>query len=158
MAFNGRCTADVLNSFIIDEVKTAFDGVKDSSFITGNNTTYHRLNGCVLWYKQLGEDGLPSNYPTLSANQMLQGQFDFMPAELLVVVGFQLDAIKRKLPRIEIIRFGPGRRIEFVIEVLQVAGPQVMPMPTAPAVPRPRRVKVALKNGFEQKAFGSGSE
>lgn len=158
LVFNGRCAADVLNTFVIAEAQQEFDGVKGSEFIEKNNTTYHSLNGCVLWYKQLGEDHLPSNIPTLTADQMMQALFDFMPQQLLIVVGFELDATKRKIKSIELMRFGAGKRLEFVIEIaeVEVAAPLVMPKTARPAATR--RTKIEIRNGFEQKAFGSGSE
>lgn len=158
LAFNGRCSADVLNSFVIDEAKGDFDGVKRSEFFEKNNTTYHSLNGCVLWYKQLGEDRLPSNIPTQTAEQMMQGHFDFIPDQLLIVVGFELDEMKQKLKSVELMRFGPGRRLEFVIELAEVPvqTPIIMPRTAKPAAAR--RTKIEIRNGFEQKSFGSGNE
>ncbi len=149
----------MLNAFVIAEAREQFDGVRNSDFIERNNTTYHQLNGCILWYKQLGADHLPSNIPTLSVEQMMQGQFDFMPEDLLVVLGFELDTLKKKLKKVEIMRFGPGRRLEFVIEIAQVpAETRVVEMPGQPVSPRVRRTKVAIRNGFEQKAFGTGKD
>lgn len=158
LAFNGRCLADVINAFVIDEAREEFDGVRNSEFVAKNNTTYHLLNGCVLWYKQLGEDHLPSNIPTMTADQMMQGQFDFMPNQLLMVVGFELDEMKSKLKTVELLRFGPGQRLEFVIEIaeVEVAPPIVMPKTAKPAATR--RTKIEIRNGIEQKAFGAGSE
>jgi hypothetical protein len=159
LAFTARCGADVLNSFVIDEARKEFEGVRESVFVDRNNTTYHQLNGCILWYKQLGSDHLPSNIPTLTAEQMMQGQFDFMPNQLLVVVGFELDLFKKKLKSVEIMRFGPGQRLEFTIEIVQVpVETRVVEMPGKPATPKVRRTKVAIRNGFEQKAFGTGEE
>ena len=156
MAFNGRCTADVTNAFVIDEVRKEFDGVSDSSFLPINNTTYHVLNGCVLWYKQLGDDDLPSNIPTTNAEEMMQGQFEFMPDRLLVVVGFKPDALRQKIEKIEILRFGPSSRLEYVIEVLRVEIPAIS-FPAEKNRER-RRTKVELRNGLEQKSLAVGSE
>ncbi len=160
LALGGRCQADLVNAFILAEARKEFDGVKGSEFVDRNNTTYHSLNGCVLWYKQLNEDRMPSNIPTLSADQMMQGQFDFMPNKLLMVVGFELDTFKSKLKSVDLMRFGPGRRVEFVIELAEVeVQPRVVQMPPKgqPAT-APRRTRIALRNGFEQKAFVSGNE
>ena len=156
VAFNGRCTADVTNAFIIDELRKEFDGVPDSSFLPINNTTYHALNGCVLWYKQLGDDDLPSNIPTSTAEEMMQGQFEFMPDRLLVVVGFKPDALRQRLEKIEILRFGPSSRLEYVIEVLRVEVPAIS-FPAEKNRER-RRTKVELRNGFEQKSLTAGNE
>jgi hypothetical protein len=159
MVFNGRCAADVLNAFVIAEARTEFESIQGSQFIEKNNTTYHSLNGCVLWYKQLGEDHLPSNIPTMTVDQMMQGQFEFMPDQLLMVVGFELDAVKQKLKTVELMRFGPGKRLEFVIEIAKVqVAPRVVRMPDATKPMQARRTKIELRNGFEQKSFGSGSE
>jgi hypothetical protein len=159
LTFGGRCQSDVLNAFILAEARREFDGVKSSEFVDRNNTTYHSLNGCVLWYKQLNEDRMPSNIPTLSVDQMMQGQFDFMPNKLLMVVGFELDAFKSKLKSVDLMRFGPGRRIDFIIELAEVeVQPRVVQMlPKSQPAPR-RRTKIALRNGFEQKALVSGNE
>jgi hypothetical protein len=67
LPWNARITANVLNGYVIDEARRRFDGVRGSEFLNTNGTTYHLFNGCVLWYKQLGEDGFPSNYPTETA-------------------------------------------------------------------------------------------
>jgi hypothetical protein len=159
LMFNGRCAADVLNAFVIGEARDEFESVRGSTFIEKNNTTYHALNGCILWYKQLGEDHLPSNLPTMTIDQMMQGQFDFMPNQLLMVVGFELDEMKRGLKTVELMRFGPGRRLEFVIEIAKVqVVPRVVRMPNTAKPAAVRRTKIELRNGFEQKAFGSGSE
>ncbi len=158
LAFNGRCSADVLNSFVIDEAKGDFDGVKGSDFFEKNNTTYHSLNGCVLWYKQLGDNRLPSNIPTMTAEQMMQGQFDFMPDQLLLVVGFELDEMKQKLKSVELMRFGPAKRLEFVIVLAEVPVQTPVIMPKTAKTAAHRRTKIEIRNGFEQKAFGSGSE
>jgi hypothetical protein len=159
LAFGGRCQSDVLNAFVIFEARKEFDGVKDSEFVDRNNTTYHSLNGCVLWYKQLNEDRRPSNIPTLAIDQMMQGQFDFMPNKLLMVVGFELDAFKSQLKSVDLMRFGPGHRIEFIIELTEVeVQPRVMQMVPKGEPAVPRRTKIALRNGFEQKALVSRNE
>jgi len=89
----------------------------------------------------------------------MQGQFDFMPNQLLMVVGFELDEMKRGLKTVELMRFGPGRRLEFVIEIAKVqVVPRVVRMPNTAKPAAVRRTKIELRNGFEQKAFGSGSE
>ena len=159
LVFGGRCQADVLNAFILAEARREFDGVKGSEFVDRNNTTYHSLNGCVLWYKQLNEDRMPSNIPTLAVDQMMQGQFDFMPTKLLMVVGFELDTFKSNLKSVDLMRFGPGRRIEFVIELAEIeVQPRVVQMQPKNQPVAPRRTKIALRNGFEQKALVSGNE
>jgi hypothetical protein len=159
LAFGSRCQSDVLNAFILAEARRELESVKGSDFVDRNNTTYHSLNGCVLWYKQLSEGRMPSNIPTLSVDQMMQGQFDFMPNKLLMVVGFELDALKGKLKSVDLMRFGPGRRIDFIIELAEIeVQPRVVQMSPTSESATPRRTKIALRNGFEQKALVSGNE
>src|ERR1700731_2213763 len=57
LPWNQRVFADVLNSYVIDAARRAFEGKPNSRFVEENNTTYHLLNGCALWYKKLGTDG-----------------------------------------------------------------------------------------------------
>jgi hypothetical protein len=159
LAFNARCTADVLNSFIIAEAESVFDGVKGSEFLPINNTTYHLLNGCVLWYKQLNSEDLPSNIPTPTVEEMMQGRFEFMPNQLLLVVGFKLDALKHSLVRIDLMRFGAGQRAEFLIELTKVtAPPSVLKMPPYEKTAPRRRTKIEIRAGFEQKRLRVESE
>ncbi len=160
LTFNGRCAADVLNAFIIAEARLQFEGVKTSLFIDRNNTTFHSLNGCVLWYKQLGADDLPSNIPTPTAEELMQGHFSFVPNELLLVVGFKLDSLKKKVQSVEMMRFGVGRRVEFLIAITEVSTQErviTMPNKLEPQRTR-RRTRIEIRNGFEQKAFGSTDE
>jgi hypothetical protein len=81
-----------------------------------------------------------------------------MPNQLLVVVGFRLDGLKQTLQTLEIIRFGPARRIEFVIEISKVVVvDRVVALP--PKTPAARqRTKIEIRNGFEQKSLQSTSE
>ncbi len=152
LAFNGRCAADVMNSLVIATAQKEFDGVAESDFWLGNNTTYHVIKDCVLWYKQLNEDHLPSNYPTPAAREMMQGRFDFMPDRILLVLGFELDPFKKRITRVEIQRFGHGQQLQFVIEITKSAAPiSVMPATTATAAKTRVRRKVVLRKGFEQK-------
>jgi hypothetical protein len=150
----------VLNAFALDELRNTFDRVGNSQFLERNNTTYHTLNGCVLWYKQLGDDSLPSNIPTPTAEEMMQGHFSFMPDQLLIVVGFKLDGLKQTLQAVEILRFGPAKRLEFVIEIAEVpVVTHVVTLPArSPAAARRQRTKIEIRNGFEQKSFSSTSE
>ena len=83
LPWNPRVFADVLNSYVIDGARRAFEGKPNSRFVEENNTTYHLLNGCALWYKKLGSDGLPSNYPTETALDLMQGAFPFAPEKPL---------------------------------------------------------------------------
>ncbi len=75
LPLNARAVANNLNSYVLDEAKRSFDGVSNSRFEERNGTVLHHLNGCTLWYKQLGDDGLPSNYPTETAKELMQGHF-----------------------------------------------------------------------------------
>lgn len=68
LPLNARTIANNINCYVIDEAKKAFDGASNSRFEERNGTTYHYINGCAIWYKQLGSDGLPSNYPTETAS------------------------------------------------------------------------------------------
>src|SRR5664280_2772440 len=131
LPFDPRAIACVLNSYVIDEARRKFEGVRDSRFMPANGTTYHFLNGCVLWYKQLGADGLPSNYPTDTAIEMMQGSFPWMPQKILLVVGFEIDDTCHKLKTVVIQRFNSIGKVQFYIEILPVvSNARVLAMPT----------------------------
>jgi hypothetical protein len=73
-------------------------------------------------------------------------------------VGFELDEMKQKLKSVELMRFGPAKRLEFVIVLAEVPVQTPVIMPKTAKTAAPRRTKIEIRNGFEQKAFGSGSE
>jgi hypothetical protein len=151
LPLNTRAIASALNCYVLDEARRLFDGVRNSKFIETNGTTYHLLDGCVLWYKQLGPDGMPSNYPTETADSMMQGNFPFMPQRVLLVVGFQLDATLQGIKSVVIQRFNAARRLQFYIELEQVlAKPRVLKMPTIAATVK-AKTRVKIKRGPEQK-------
>ncbi len=151
LCWNARTIANVLNCNVIDEARRLFQGVRNSSFYAANGTTYHLLNDCVLWYKQLGDDGLPSNYPTSTALEMMQGTFSFMPQRVLLVVGFQLDEAIQKVRQVVIQRFSMSGQMQFYIELEKiVTKPHVIQMPSHDT-PAGTRTRVKVKRGPEQK-------
>ncbi len=147
-----------MNSFVIDEARKAFDGHGGSKFLEANGTTYHLLNECVLWYKQLGTDGLPSNYPTDTAQVLMQGSFPFLPKRFLLVVGFRLDEAMQKVKRVEIQRFNGIGEMQFYIELEKTVSPaRVITMPHG--VPAAKaKSRVTIKRGPEHKELISGDE
>lgn len=153
LPFNERTEANILNCYILDEAQRLFDGVRGSRFVKRNGTTYHLLNGCVLWYKQLGLDGLPSNFPTYTAQEMMQGSFPFMPKQVLLVVGFQLDAAHQGIRTVEIQRFTASKQMQFCITLEEVM-PQtkVVRMPAQQQEER-TKTRVRIKLGPEQTAL-----
>jgi hypothetical protein len=158
LPFNARTIATVMNSYIIDEARKAFDGQSGSKFLETNGTTYHLLNGCVLWYKQLGTDGLPSNYPTDTAQVLMQGSFPFLPTRVLLVVGFRLDEAMQKVERVEIQRFNSIGEMQFYIELEKTVSPtRVITMPQGASATK-AKTRVAIKRGPEQKELISGDE
>jgi hypothetical protein len=151
LPFHPRAVACVLNSYVIDEARRKFEGVRDSRFMSTNGTTYHFLKGCVLWYKQLGPDGLPSNYPTDTAIEMMQGSFPWMPQKVLLVVGFEIDDTCQRLLSVVIQRFNSAGRVQFYIEILPVVSKaRILAMPTV-AAQEGQKVRVRIKRGPEQK-------
>jgi hypothetical protein len=158
LPMNARTIANVLNCYVIDEARRAFDGDSRSRFIDANNTTYQILGECALWYKQLGEDGLPSNYPTDAALEMMQGSFAFAPQKFLLVVGIEVDATMRKIERVEIQRYSAAGKMQFYIELEKVESrPRVLNMPSTDQVARARS-RVTIKRGPEQTEIASGKE
>jgi len=158
LPWNARTAATVINSFIIDGARKAFDGQSGSKFLETNGTTYHLLNDCVLWYKQLGTDGLPSNYPTDTAQVMMQGSFPFLPKRFLLVVGFRFDEAMQKVEKVEIQRFNSIGEMQFYIGLEKtVSSTRVITMP--PGIPATKpKTRVAIKRGPEQKELISGDE
>lgn len=151
--YTANAHASSLNSFVLAEAKKAFDGVKGSIFIGKNGTTYHQMSRCWIWYKQLGDDDEPSNYPTDTALSMEQGELPF-PGEdshFLVVLGFGLDATRQKLRTVRLLRRCANRHNNYYIEIEQVqaTGSKIVAMPQA--TPEPKRARVVLRKGPEQK-------
>jgi hypothetical protein len=91
--------------------------MRSSEFFDTNGTTYHLFNECVLCYKQLGEDGFPSNYPTETANEMMQGSFAFAPKRPVLVLGFKVDQTLHSIQRVMIQRFNSIGKLRFYIEL-----------------------------------------
>lgn len=116
-----RATADVLNSYVLDEAKRRFEGVRGSDFFPKNGTTYQTFRGAVFWYKQLGVDGLPSNYPTPTAEEMMQGTFPFARQKPLLVLGFKVDETMQNIKSVVIQRFNSLGKLRYFIELEKVA-------------------------------------
>jgi hypothetical protein len=152
LPFNPRITANVLNGYVIHEAQKRFDGVRGSEFFPANGTTYHLFNGCVLWYKQLGEDGLPSNYPTESAVEMMQGHFSFAPQRPILVLGFQVDEAMQSLTRVVIQRFRSTGRVKFYVELEKIVSrPRVVEMPVQTHDALATRTRIRIKRGPEDR-------
>ena len=152
LPWNPRTVANVLNSYVLDEARRQFAGVKNSRFFDANGTSYHLLNGCALWYKQLGVDGFPSNYPTDLALEMMQGRFSFMPQRILLVVGFQVDDAMQAIKSVVIQRFHSVRQLKFYIELEKVtAKSRVIEMPSHSTVATGTKTRIRIKRGPEQK-------
>lgn len=157
LPFNPRTVASVLNSYVLDEARRLFADIRNSQFEDANGTTYHHLNGCVLWYKQLDEDGFPSNYPTCTALQMMQGTFPFMPQKVLLVVGFQLDQALQNIKSVVIQRYTSGNRLKFYIELEKVTPrSRVIEMPSHAVDAIGTKTRVRIKRGPEQKELLGG--
>jgi len=152
VTFPPRTTANIMNSLVIDEARKQFCGVRGSQFLDANQTTYHLLNGCALWYKQLGSDGFPSNYPTDLAQELMQGTFPFAPQRLLLVLGFQFDEALQSLKKVVIQRFMSAGFCKFYIELEKVTPKaQVIEMPSQMhAATLGTRTRVRIKRGPEQ--------
>ena len=158
LPLNPRTTANMLNCYVIDEARRAFDRDSRSRFIDANGTTYQILGECVLWYKQLGDDGLPSNYPTDAALEMMQGSFPFAPHKYLLVVGIQVDATMQKVERVEIQRYTAAGKIQFYIELEKAERRgRVLGMPSAEPAAKSRS-RVTIKRGPEQTEIASGEK
>jgi hypothetical protein len=155
---NRGLKANVINSYVLDEARRAFEGHGDSRFLDANGTTYHLLEGCALWYKQLTSDGLPSNYPTDTALEMMQGSFPFAPKNLLLVVGFRFNETMQNVEKVEIQRFNSLGQMQFYIELEKVVEPaRVITMPPG-QIPAKPKTRVAIKLGPEQKQLVIGEE
>lgn len=155
LPLDARATASVLNSYVIDAARKIFDGESNSNFLSTNGTTYHLLNGCVLWYKQLGADGLPSNYQTDTAQLLMQGEFPFVEKRVLLVVGFRIDSAMQQVERVEIQRFR-GNTMQFYIELEKVARKsKVLTMPSDLTATK-AKTRVTIKRGPEQEEMASG--
>ena len=157
LPFNARTIANVLNAYVLDEARRLFADVRNSRFEEINGTTYHHLNGCVLWYKLLDEDGFPSNYPTYTALEMMQGTFPFMPQRVLLVIGFQLDQALQSIRSVVIQRYSSGNRLKFYIALEKVTPKsRVIEMPSHTAGVIGTRSRVRIKRGPEQKELMGG--
>jgi hypothetical protein len=156
LPLNARAVANNLNCYVLDEAKKAFEGMSNSRFEEKNGTTYHHLNDCALWYKQLGDDGLPSNYPTETAKELMQGAFPWAPKKVLLVVGFEFDEMLQRLERVEIQRFNSANKIQFHITLEKVVPARVLAMPSKTATPT--RTKVAIRRSPEQDELKVGEE
>lgn len=144
-----RCRADYINSMVLAEAKKQFQTVGGSSFYPINNTTYHFINDCVVWYKKLDEEGLTSNFPTPSAEEMSQGSFSFAPQKVLIVLGFQFDELFQDIKAVSLIRFGSRKHVIFSIE-LEKLRPNVLPMTASDQAKAPKKPRVVLRRGPEQ--------
>lgn len=152
LPWNPRITANVLNGYVIDEARRRFEGVRGSDFFDKNGTTYHLYNGCVLWYKQLGSDGFPSNYPTETALEMMQGCFKFAPKRPILVLGFEVDAALQSLSRVLVQRFYSSGRLRFYIELEKVTSQsRVIEMPSHTTEALRTRTLIRIKRGPEQR-------
>ena len=152
LPWNPRVTANVLNSYVIDEARRRFDGVRNSDFFEKNGTTYHLYNGCVLWYKQLGSDGMPSNYPTETALEMMQGSFPYAPTRPILVLGFEVDEAIQALRRVVVQRFYSSGRLRYYIELEKVtAQSRVIEMPSHTTEALRTRTRIRIKRGPEQR-------
>ena len=157
LPFNSRTIANVLNAYVLDEARRLFTGIRNSEFEELNGTTYHHLNGCVLWYKQLDECGFPSNYPTETALQMMQGTFPFMPQKVLLIVGYQLDQALQTIKSVVIQHYTFGNRLKFYIELEKVTPrSQVIEMPSHASDAVGTKTRVRIKRGPEQKELLAG--
>ena len=152
LPFNPRISANVLNGYVIDEARRRFAGVRNSEFFDKNSTTYHLFNGCVFWYKQLGEDGFPSNYPTETALEMMQGRFAFAPTRPLFVLGFAVDDALRNITSVMIQRFYSSGKLQFYIELEKIAAePKVLKMPSQTVDGLRTRTRIRIKRGPDQR-------
>ena len=152
LPWNARITANVLNGYVIDEARRRFDGVRGSEFLNTNGTTYHLFNGCVLWYKQLGEDGFPSNYPTETVEEMMQGNFAFAPKRPILVLGFKVDEAIRCIKHVMIQRFYSTGKLKFYIELEKLTTKsRVIEMPSQTTEALGTRTRIRIKRGPEQK-------
>jgi len=152
LPFNARTTANAVNSYVIDWAQKKFDGVRGSEFFPANGTTYHLFNGCVIWYKQLGEHGLPSNYPTENAVEMMQGHFSFAPQRPILVLGFQVDEAMQSLTRVVIQRFRSTGRLKFYVELEKITPrSHVVEMPAQTHDALATRTRIRIKRGPEDR-------
>jgi hypothetical protein len=152
LPWNSRTRANVLNGYVIDEARRRFLDVRRSEFLDSNGTTYHLFNGCVLWYKQLGDDDLPSNYPTETAAEMMQGTFPFAPKRPVLVLGFKVDEAVQGLKCVMVQRFYSTGKLRFYIELEKVtAKSRVIEMPLHTADALGTRTRIRIKRGPEQK-------
>ena len=149
--FTPRAVADVINSYVLDEAKRRFDGVRGSEFFPKNGTTYHLFQGSVIWYKQLGEDGLPSNYPTETAQEMMQGCFPFAPLRPILVLGFKADETMQSIKSVMIQRFNSVCKLKYYIELEKVTTKsRVVEMPSQTNEHLTTRTRIKIKRGPEQ--------
>jgi hypothetical protein len=150
--FNPRTMANVLNCLILAEARTAFASQHGSVFDDRNGTTYHHFNGCVFWYKQLDNDGFPSNYPTDTALELMQGNFPFMPQKVLLVVGFQLDSIAQTVQTVVIHRYSSAGKLKFYITLEKIqTKTRVVEMPTRSSDIVKTKTRIRILRGPEQR-------
>ena len=156
LPLNPRAVANNLNCYVLDEAKRLFDGMSNSRFEERNGTVFHHLNECTLWYKQLGDDGLPSNYPTETAKELMQGLFPWAPRSLLLIVGFKVDQTIQRLEYVEIQRFSSTNTLQFHITLEKVTTSRVLTMPGKQT--SPSRTKIAIRRSPEQEELRVGKE
>ena len=153
LPLNARTVANNINCYVLEEARKAFAEVGGSCFEDRNGTTYHYLNGCALWYKQLGDDGLPSNYPTETAKELMQGSFPWAPKKLLLVIGFELDATLQRVMRVEIQRYNSLNKLQFNIQLEKIDSARLL---TMPGTAQTTRTKITIKRSAEQIEFTTG--
>jgi hypothetical protein len=152
LPWNPRIIANVLNGYVIDEARRRFEGTRNSDFFDKNGTTYHLFNGCVLWYKQLGSDGFPSNYPTETALEMMQGCFPYAPMRPILVLGFEVDEAIQTLKRVVVQRFYSSGRLRYYIELEKViARSRVIEMPSQITEALTTRTRIRIQRGPKQR-------
>jgi hypothetical protein len=150
IVFNSRTIANVLNCLVLEEARIAFAAQRGSDFDERNGTTYHFFNGCVFWYKQLDDEGFPSNYPTETALELMQGRFPFMPQRVLLVVGFQLDPTMQSVKTVVIQRYSSAGRLKFYITLEKLPAKRVIEMPLRTDEIARTRTRIRIKRGPEQ--------
>jgi hypothetical protein len=149
LPWNARTIANVINSYMINEAQNVFGSAQ---FLKEHGTTYQVMSDCALWYKQLNSSGLPSNYPTPTALDLMQGSFPFAPQLLLLVVGFRFDHSMQKVERVELQRFNNVGRMKYWIGIEKVTADVIS---IAPDQPR-RKTRVAVRFGPDQSEIAVG--
>jgi hypothetical protein len=158
LMFMGRSRACLVYDFIVQRVRSAFDGNKNVRVITRDETAKFLFNDqVVVRFKKANENGLGSNIETqatmdfVDQQQELPGIPDVHKVEILYV----LNRFQTHIDQVQVVaRDGNTILWNYVLAPAESAG--IVPLPLTPAAEPERRAKIKLRaaKGDQQKDAG----